>query len=497
MSFPALKRESNFHHSLFTQMQTIFEKSRPERSNYQLSDPIAQESELDKSLTRGPLNLPEVSELDLTRHYTALSKRAFGVDDGFYPLGSCTMKYNPKINETLCSLPEFTQFHPWQEEADSQGTLEIIYNSQEYLQEVTGFPGFTLQPVAGAHGELTALMMIKAYHSDRGETNRKKVLIPDSAHGTNPATVNMCGMETVEVPSDENGYVDLKKLEELTDEETAGLMLTIPNTLGLFVENILEISRILHEKGAMLYMDGANLNAILGLAKPADLGVDVMHINLHKTFSTPHGGGGPGGGFVGCTPELEPFLPSQRVIKTDENYELTFDHPKTIGRVRAFYSNFGVLLRAYTYILRLGKTGTRRVGEYAVLNANYLKARLKDHYNLPFEAHCMHEVVFNDEKQKPNHVSTMDIAKRLLDFGYHPPTVYFPLIVPGAIMIEPTETESKETLDEFIAVMIKIAAEAKTKPEKLQQAPHHAPVRRVDAVKAARNPVIVSNVENL
>ncbi len=471
-------------------MKTIFEKSVSGRVGINLPNAVAEDMELTSDLLRTELDLPELSELDIVRHYTALSKRAFGVDDGFYPLGSCTMKYNPKINEDMSSLENFTKFHPWQDVEDIQGSLELIKETENYLSEITGFPALTLQPVAGAHGELTAVMMIKAYHLDRGRKNKTKILIPDSAHGTNPATVTMCGMQTVEVSSDANGYVDLDKLRSLVDEDTAGIMLTIPNTVGLFDKNILEISKILHEKDALIYMDGANLNAILGMIKPADMGVDIMHINLHKTFSTPHGGGGPGGGFVGCVQNLEDYLPAQRIVKNADKYDLDLNHPKSIGRVRAFYSNFGITVRAYTYMLRLGKEGAKRIGRYAVLNANYIRAKLSPYYNLPHKVNCMHEVVFNDEKQLPYHVTTMDIAKRLLDFGYHPPTIYFPLIVHGAIMIEPTETESKETIDEFIDAMIQIAKEAEEKPEFLQKSPYNTVVKRIDAVKAARNPVI-------
>lgn len=469
-------------------MKTIFEKSSSDRTGVQLAKALAEDVELEN--TREELDLPEVSELDVVRHYTALSKRSFGVDDGFYPLGSCTMKYNPKINEDMCSLPDFINAHPWEKTENIQGVLEVVYRAQEYLQEVTGFAGATMQPVAGSHGELASVMMMKAYHKDRGDDKRKIILIPDSAHGTNPATATMCGLQTKEVPSDANGYVDLAKLDEALNDEVAGLMLTIPNTVGLFDANILEISKKLHDNGSLLFMDGANLNAILGLVKPNDMGVDLMHINLHKTFSTPHGGGGPGGGFVGCVEELMPYLPAEQVVKEEESYKLVSNDEKSIGRVRAFYGNFGVTVRALTYMLRLGKEGTDKIGRYAVLNANYIKERLKEHYNVAFDTHCMHEVVFNDKKQEPDHVSTMDIAKRLLDFGYHPPTIYFPLIVPGALMVEPTETESKETLDEFCEVMIKIAKEAKDDPEKLQNAPHNTPVRRVDSVKAAREPVI-------
>lgn len=457
----------------------------------QLPEPIGQESELED--TRAELDLPELSELDVIRHYTKLSKRAFGVDDGFYPLGSCTMKYNPRINEAMTMLSDITSFHPWQDPEDSQGSLEIIHRVEEYLHEATGFPALTLEPAAGSHGELTAVMMMKAYHQDRGDTKRTKIIIPDSAHGTNPATVTMCGYETVQIDSNEQGGVDVEKLKEIVDDECVGMMLTIPNTLGLFDPNILEISRILHDNGALLYMDGANLNAILGIVKPANMGVDLMHINLHKTFSTPHGGGGPGGGFVGCTSDLEPYLPAQRVEKNGEKYDLVSKKEKSIGRVRAFYSNFGVIVRALTYMTRLGKEGTYRIGRYATLNANYIKAHLKDHYHLPFPQHCMHEVVFSDKNQERYHVSTMDIAKRLLDFGYHPPTIYFPLIVHGALMIEPTESESKQTIDEFITAMLQIANEAEQQPATLHDAPHNMVVRRVDAVKAARNPVIVCN----
>lgn len=454
---------------------------------------IGMEMEISEDMMRGELDMPEVSELDIVRHYTKLSKRAFGVDDGFYPLGSCTMKYNPRINEAMAAHPAVENFHPWEDAEFSQGSLEVIHELENYLTEVTGFPALTLQPAAGAHGELTAVMMMKAYHQDRGDMKRNKIIIPDSAHGTNPATVTMCGYETVALPSDENGYVDMEKMRALMDDTIVGMMLTIPNTVGLFDPNILEISELLHEHGGLLYMDGANLNAILGTVKPADMGVDLMHINLHKTFSTPHGGGGPGGGFVGVVAELEPYLPAQKVVKNGDEFALEQRGEKSIGRVRGFYSNFGVIVRAFTYVTRLGKEGTRRIGRYATLNANYIKAKLKEHYNLAFEAHCMHEVVFNDEKQSEHHVTTMDIAKRLIDFGYHPPTVYFPLIVPGAIMIEPTECESKETLDEFIDVMIKIAQEAKSNPETVQRAPHRAIVKRVDSVKAARNPVVVCN----
>lgn len=476
-------------------MITIFEKSVPGRGNYQLPSFIDNVSEISAEMTRSTLDLPEVSELDVVRHYTELSKRSFGVDNGFYPLGSCTMKYNPKINEDMSRLPEFTNFHPLQDEKYAQGSLELMYNLTEYLKEVTGFFSGTLQPSSGAHGELTAIMMMKAYHQKNRDTKRTKMIIPDSAHGTNPATAAMCGFECIEVPSDQNGGVDIQRLKELMNDEIAGMMLTIPNTLGLFDKNILEISKMLHDNGSLLFMDGANLNAILGMVKPADMGVDFMHINLHKTFATPHGGGGPGGGFVGCTEKMAPYLPAQKIIKEGEIYKIHSDNnEKNIGRMRAFFGNFGIDIRAYTYVLRLGKQGTRRVSQYAVLNANYIKARLTPYLNLPYKRHCMHEVVFNDENQAQYHVSTMDMAKQLIDCGYHPPTIYFPLIVHGALMIEPTETENKDTLDEFIETMINITEQCKTNPELIQQAPHKALIKRVDAVKAARNPVIVCNI---
>jgi len=333
-------------------MKTIFEKSITGRCGMSLPKPIGQESEL--TTTRKDLDLPELSELDVIRHFTELSKRNFGVDDGFYPLGSCTMKYNPRINEAMSFLPDLLSFHPWQEVEDSQGTLEIIYRTQEYLHEVTGFPALTLEPAAGSHGELTSVMMMKKYHLDRGDTKRTKMIIPDGAHGTNPATATMCGFECVEVPSDDKGGVDIEKMREIVDDECVGMMLTIPNTVGLFDPNILEISKLLHDHGALLYMDGANLNAILGLVKPAKMGVDLIHINLHKTFSTPHGGGGPGGGFVGCTSELEPYLPAQRIVKNGEKYDVEFRKEKSIGRIRAFYGNFGIVVRAFTYMTRIG-----------------------------------------------------------------------------------------------------------------------------------------------
>lgn len=470
-------------------MKLIFEESAEGRRGSEIpASDVPSAENIPKEFLRDDLDLPEVSEVDVIRHYTALSKLNYGVDDGFYPLGSCTMKYNPKINEDMANLPEFSLLHPLAPEKISQGSLQLIYELQEYLKEITGMAAVTLQPAAGAHGELTGVMMIKAYFKDK-EQKRTKMLIPDSAHGTNPASVALCGFEAVQVKSSSTGCIDLNDLKEKMTEEAAGIMLTNPNTLGIFEENILEISKIVHEKGGLCYMDGANLNAMLGMVKPADLGMDAMHINLHKTFSTPHGGGGPGSGPVGVNEKLKDFIPKPVADRKHGKYCLNFSIPKSIGKVRAFYGNFGVMIKAYTYIRALGGDGLKAVAENAVINANYLMSKLKKHFKLPYDGVCQHEFVLSDEGM-PNHVTTMDIAKRLLDYGYHAPTIYFPLIVHGAIMIEPTETESKETLDEFAEVMIKIKQEAEKNPELILNAPQNTPVKRVDAVQAARSPVL-------
>jgi len=439
--------------------------------------------------------LPKISEPQLIRHYNKLSKKNFGVDNGFYPLGSCTMKYNPKINEEISRLENFVNIHPYQDEEDIQGALQLMYELDVLLCEITGMDKFTLQPSAGAHGELTGLFIINAYHREKGN-KRKNIIIPDSAHGTNPASVTMAGYNAVTVDSDENGKVDLKKLNKLLDEETAGLMLTNPNTLGLFDENILKISEMVHDAGALVYYDGANLNAIMGIAKPRDMGFDIVHLNLHKTFSTPHGGGGPGSGPIGVTKELSKFLPVPTVELNDEGrYYLDYDEKDSIGKVKAFYGNFNVLIKAYSYILSLGAEGLKRASKLAVLNANYLKKHLSKYYYLPYPEICMHEFVISAIWQKERGIRALDIAKRLMDFGFHPPTIYFPVIVNEAIMIEPTETENKETLDMFIKAMIQIAKEANENPEILKSAPHKTQIKRLDEVKAARDLILKYNFD--
>ncbi len=469
-------------------MKLIFEKSVEGRSATVLPklDVPEKKDLIPKELLRGGLNFPEVSELDVVRHYTELSKKNFGVDNGFYPLGSCTMKYNPKINEDLSRLAGFSNLHPMVPEEMSQGSLRLLHEMHNLLCEITGMDAFALQPAAGAHGELTGTMVIRAHFKKLGQ-DRKKMLIPDSAHGTNPATASMCGFEPVEVKSNEKGCVDMAQLKQLMTEDVAGIMVTNPNTLGIFDENIAEICRIVHAKGGLVYCDGANANATLGVARFGDLGVDVIHLNLHKTFSTPHGCGGPGSGSVGVKKHLEKFLPVPIVEKVGDKYKLNYNRPDSIGRVRAFYGNFSVIVKAYAYIRAIGAEGMREVSENAVLNANYMMAKLKKHYHLPYDRVCQHEFVLSD-KGLPNEVSTADVAKRLLDFGFHAPTIYFPLIVHGSMMIEPTETESKETMDSFIEAMIRIADEAKNEPDKLKNAPHTTPIKRLDDVLAARKP---------
>ena len=435
--------------------------------------------------------LPEVAELDIMRHYTALSRRNHGVDSGFYPLGSCTMKYNPKINENVARLSGFANIHPLQAEESVQGAMELLYDLQTSLQEITGMDEVTLQPAAGAHGEWTALMMIRAFHEANGEGHRNKVIVPDSAHGTNPASATVAGFETITIKSGPDGLVDLDDLRRVVGDDTAALMLTNPNTLGLFEENIIEMAKIVHEVGGKVYYDGANLNAVMSKARPGDMGFDCVHLNLHKTFTGPHGGGGPGSGPVGVKADLIPFLPKPVLTKKADG-TVTFDYnrPQSIGRVKPYYGNFGINVRAYTYIRSMGPDGLKAVTEYAVLNANYMMRRLQEQYDLPFDRHCKHEFVLSGRRQKKQGVRTLDIAKRLLDFGYHPPTVYFPLNVEEAIMIEPTETESKETLDAFCDVMNQIAKEAQETPEIVQEAPHSTVVSRLDETRAARTPVL-------
>ncbi|MCK9222910.1 MAG: aminomethyl-transferring glycine dehydrogenase subunit GcvPB [Limnochordia bacterium] len=434
--------------------------------------------------------LPEVSQVDLIRHFTALSRRNFGVDNGFYPLGSCTMKYNPKINEDIARIPGFAQIHPEQPPETVQGALQVIYELGRMLSEITAMDEFTLQPAAGAHGELTGLMLIKAYHLHNGDSHKTEVLVPDSAHGTNPASAAMAGFDVVEVKSNMAGLVDLEDLAKKVSDNTAALMLTNPNTLGLFEKDVKEIADIVHAKGGLLYYDGANLNAIMGICRPGDMGFDVVHLNLHKTFSTPHGGGGPGSGPVGVKKPLIPYLPVPTVKQEGQTYTFDYNRPLSIGRVKSFYGNFGVYLKAYAYILAMGPDGLRQASQDAVLNANYLLHQLKECYEVPYPDRCMHEFVISATTQKEYGASALDLAKRLLDFGFHPPTIYFPLIVKEALMIEPTETESKETLDAFVAVMAAIAKEAEETPQALQNAPHHATVSRLDETTAARHPVL-------
>lgn len=472
----------------------IFEMSRPGRTAYSIAEcdvpSIEAESVVPKAyLRKTPAELPEVSELQLMRHYTELSNRNHGIDSGFYPLGSCTMKYNPKINEDVARYPGFARIHPYQAEETVQGGLQVLYDLQNELAEITGMDEVTLQPAAGAQGEWSALMMIRAYHESRGE-RRTKVIIPDTAHGTNPASASVAGLETITIGSDENGLVDVEELRQAVGPDTAALMLTNPNTLGLFEENILEIAAIVHEAGGLLYYDGANANAILGIARPGDMGFDVVHLNLHKTFTGPHGGGGPGAGPVGVKKQLVPFLPRPQVVKEDGMYRLHYDIPQSIGRVKAFYGNYSILLRAFVYIRSNGPEGLLRVSQEAVLNANYMMRKLAPYYDLPYDRVCKHEFVLSGRRQKKLGVRTLDIAKRLLDFGYHPPTIYFPLIVEECMMIEPTETESKETLDEFIEAMIQIAKEVEENPAIVQEAPHTTLLSRLDEVTAARKPVL-------
>ncbi|MGQ4668929.1 aminomethyl-transferring glycine dehydrogenase subunit GcvPB [Metabacillus halosaccharovorans] len=478
----------------------IFELSKEGRIGYSLPELEVDELSLDELIPADYIRteealLPEVSELDIMRHYTALSKRNHGVDSGFYPLGSCTMKYNPKINENVARIAGLAHIHPLQDESTVQGAMELLFDLQEHLKEITGMDEVTLQPAAGAHGEWTGLMMIRAYHEANNDTKRTKVIVPDSAHGTNPASATVAGLETITVKSDENGLVDLEDLRRVVDDQTAALMLTNPNTLGLFEAHILEMAQIVHDAGGKLYYDGANLNAVLSKARPGDMGFDVVHLNLHKTFTGPHGGGGPGSGPVGVKADLIPYLPKPVLIKTEEGYHFDYNRPQSIGRVKPFYGNFGINVRAYTYIRTMGPDGLKAVTEYAVLNANYMMRRLAPYYDLPFNQHCKHEFVLSGRRQKKLGVRTLDIAKRLLDFGYHPPTIYFPLNVEECTMIEPTETESKETLDAFVDAMIQIAKEAEETPEVVQEAPHTTVVKRLDETTAARKPILKYQLE--
>ncbi len=472
----------------------IYDICHPGRRAVSLPACDVPESPLPLDALRAELPMPEVSEIDVIRHYTRLSQLNHSIDTGFYPLGSCTMKYNPKVNEAAARIPGFAALHPLQAEEDVQGAMGLIYGLQEMLAEIAGFAEVTLQPAAGAHGELTGVLIMRKYLYDRGETQRTVILVPDSAHGTNPATTSMSGLKVIEVPSDKRGNVDLDVLRALIAKHgpsLVGLMLTNPNTLGLFDENVEEVVRLVHEAGGLVYGDGANFNAILGIAKPGELGFDVMHYNLHKTFSTPHGGGGPGSGAVGVAAHLADYLPGPIVAKDEDDVYRWRMPARTIGRVKTFWGNFGVLVRAYTYIRMHGAQGLREISENAVLNANYLQARLRGVYPIPHgDRTCMHEFVAQGILKDAPGIHTMDIAKRLMDYDFHPPTVYFPLIVPEALMIEPTETESKETLDAFADALIAIAGEAVTDPDLLKTAPHNTPLKRLDEVKAAKDLVL-------
>ena len=470
----------------------LFELGSPGRQGYSLNRledaATSPEHLLPADEIRGEVEgLPELTELDVVRHFTRLSQWNFSIDANFYPLGSCTMKYNPKLNEDMARLDGFAGHHPLAPDACSQGSLQLMFELQEYLKEISGMDHVTLQPAAGAQGEMTGILLIHACLTSRGNP-RKKVLMPDSAHGTNPASSALCGYHVVHIPSNDQGLIDPAQVERLMDEDTAAIMLTNPNTLGMFEQDILKITEIVHGKGGLVYCDGANLNALMGVTRIGDMDIDVLHFNLHKTFSTPHGGGGPGAGAVGVKIIFEPFLPVPVVEKTDQEYRLNYDRPQTIGKVKNFLGNFGMLVRAYTYIRSLGPEGIRRISEMAVLNANYVKASLKDLYHLPYPGDSLHEVVFNDRNQLAHDIKTTDIAKTLIDFGFHPPTIYFPLIVKGALMIEPTESESKDTLDGFIQAMRDIAGLAQSEPGEFASRPHFSKVSRPDEAGAARRP---------
>jgi glycine dehydrogenase subunit 2 len=479
-------------------VKLIFEKSQAGRRGGELPHYDLPAAKVPDELRRqAPLRLPELAEPEIVRHFTELSTRNFGIDTGFYPLGSCTMKYNPRVNERLAMLPGFRDLHPYQDEESIQGALELMWRLQDVLIEVSGLHACSLQPAAGSQGELTGLMVMRAYFADRGEADQRDTIITaDTAHGTNPASVTMAGYKLAKVETDARGNVDVAHLREMVDERTAGLMLTNPSTLGLFDEHIEEIAQIFHEVGALLYYDGANLNAVCGISRPGDMGFDIVHINLHKTFSQPHGGGGPGGGPIVVRDKLEPFLPVPAVVKDGDRFRLDHDRPKSIGKVRGFTGPFGVFVRSYAYIRSYGPR-LREMSEVAVLNANYLLARLKDAYDLPYDRLAMHEFVLSARSLKRAHgISALDVAKRLMDYGFHPPTIYFPLVVPEALMIEPTETEAKETLDEFAEAMLAIAREAKDDPDVLRDAPHGRPVRRLDEVLAAKRAIVKYGFED-
>ncbi|MEE9612765.1 MAG: aminomethyl-transferring glycine dehydrogenase subunit GcvPB [Desulfatiglandales bacterium] len=467
----------------------LWEKGGKGRSGFSMPRRDVDAFPIDEGLVGDIPDFPELSEVDVVRHYTRLSQWNYGVDTGMYPLGSCTMKYNPKINERLASLPGFTGAHPMLPAKLAQGALNLMCELERFLSEITGMDSTSLQPAAGAQGELTGLMLIHAFHKKNG-MQRSKIIVPDTAHGTNPASAALCGYSPVSVKSNEDGILSPEAIRAVMDEEVAGIMVTNPNTIGLFEENIKGISEIVHSMGGQVYCDGANMNALMGIVKMGETGVDVMHLNLHKTFSAPHGGGGPGSGPVCVKNHLEPFLPVPRTVKGDGGYLLSYDYPESIGKIHAFYGNFGVMIRAYAYILSMGSENLKKASQLAVLNANYIKESLKDVFHLPYDRTCMHECVFSDKKQRGYKISTLDIAKRLIDYGFHPPTIYFPLVVNGAIMIEPTETESKENLDEFIKACKTIAKEIKENPDLLRDTPAKSKVTRLDETQAARNPCL-------
>jgi len=467
----------------------LWERGRPGRRGFSMPRRDVDASPLDPELTGEGPDFPDLSEVDVVRHYTRLSTWNFGVDTGMYPLGSCTMKYNPKTNERQVNLPGLALAHPLLPDELAQGTLEMMYRLERFLAEITGMDAVSLQPAAGAHGELAGMLLIYAYHQSKG-TQRSKIIIPDTAHGTNPASAALCGYRPVPVESNTEGVLSAETIAAVMDEETAGIMITNPNTLGMFEENIREICKIIHDSGGLVYGDGANMNAVMGIVDMNEIGIDVLHLNLHKTFSTPHGGGGPGSGPVCVNKILEPFLPIPRVTKKNGKYVRSENFPESIGKVDTFYGHFGVMVKAYSYILSMGAAGLKRASQLAVLNANYIKEKLKGVFHLPYDRPCMHEAVFSDKNQEAFKVITLEMAKRLMDYGFHPPTVYFPLVVHGAIMIEPTETESKEEIDLFIDTMLRIAKEAEESPELLHGAPHKSKVRRLDETLAARKPCL-------
>ncbi len=467
----------------------LWEKGRPGRHGFSFPARDVEAGNLSENLTGPGPDFPDLSEVDVVRHYTRLSQWNFGVDTGMYPLGSCTMKYNPKINEKQAGLSGFADAHPLLPPDLSQGVLKLMFDLKGFLSEITGMHAVTLQPAAGAHGEFTGMLLMHAFHKRQG-AKRTKIIIPDTAHGTNPASAGRCGFRSIPLKSNEDGIISPEALAEIMDEETAGIMVTNPNTLGLFEDHIREISDIVHKKGGLVYCDGANMNAVIGIVDMGEIGIDVLHLNLHKTFSTPHGGGGPGSGPVCVGKHLEPFLPTPRVVKTDGKYGLSEDFPDSIGKIHAFYGNVGVMIRAYSYILSMGPDNLKKASQLAVLNANYIKEKLKKIFHLPYDKPCMHECVFSDKFQKRNKITTFDMAKRLMDYGFHPPTIYFPLVVNGAMMIEPTETESKEDIDSFIGALTAIADEAQHDPDRVKNAPQRCKVRRLDETAAARRPCL-------